>query len=156
VDCSIDIAVNRSAEELRETWQVRALIASRHRQIGMMILSALAHSYDDAMPVLLRVAFPGFSSISLPFLTTAGKIDKCGRVVADIATRDGLIIKDIPVFPSELAMRNKLRIFADKLKLSDTDRIEMFKCVQRWVVADRRLDPMMDPKDPDAKRLTTH
>jgi hypothetical protein len=29
----------------------------------------------------------------------------------------------------------------------------MFAAVKRWVVADRRLDPNMDPQDPDAKRL---
>jgi hypothetical protein len=50
-------------------------------------------------------------------------------------------------------MQNDFRRLADRLKLSDADRIEMFKCVQRWVVADRRLDPSFDPRDPDAKRL---
>jgi hypothetical protein len=29
----------------------------------------------------------------------------------------------------------------------------MFKCVSRWLRADRRLDPTFDPQDPDAKRL---
>ena len=53
-------------------------------------------------------------------------------------------------------MRDAFRRLADRLKLSDSDRIEMFKYVQRWVVADRRLDPTFDPQDPDAKRLTTH
>jgi hypothetical protein len=50
-------------------------------------------------------------------------------------------------------MRDAFRRLADRLKLNDADRIELFKCVQRWVVADRRLDPTFDPKDPDAKRL---
>ena len=57
---------------------------------------------------------------------------------------------------SELALRNDFRRLADKIKLSDADRVELFAAVKNWVVADRRLDPTMDPKDPDAKRLVLH
>ena len=75
-----DILVAKQAQELRDGWQVRALIATRRRPIGMVVLSMLAHTYDDAMPVLLRVAFPGFTSIAPPFLTTCARIDKTGAV----------------------------------------------------------------------------
>ena len=33
------------------------------------------------------------------------------------------------------------------------DRIEMFTALRNWIVADFRLDPTMDPSDPDARRL---
>lgn len=55
-------------------WTARALVATRREHIGVVLLSVLAHNYDDAMPVLLRVAFPGFTSIQAPFLCTAGKV----------------------------------------------------------------------------------
>lgn len=156
MDCNIDIAAHRSAAELRETWQCRALIATRNHYVGMLVLSVLGHNYDDALPVLLRVAFPGFTSIATPFLCTAAKIDKTGAVVADMVAITGEILKDQVLYSDELFLRDEFRKLADELKLNDRDRIEMFKCVQRWVVADRRLDPTMDPRDPDAKRLVLH
>jgi hypothetical protein len=57
------------------------------------------------------------------------------------------------LYRNEVALRNDFRQLADRLKLNDADRIELFAAVKNWVVADRRLDPTMDPKDPDAKRL---
>jgi hypothetical protein len=140
------------AFDLRASWQARVLLAAKG-QLAAATLSVLAHNFDEAMPVLLRVVFPGFTSIGTPFYCTAAKVDKTGAVVADCVTRDGQIVKDAVVFRNELEMQSQFRGLADRLKLDDSDRIELFKCVQRWVVADRRLDPTFDPKDPDAKRL---
>lgn len=140
--------------DLRGSWQARSLAATDGKGLGMVVLSVLAHTYDEAMPTLLRVTFPGFTSIKAPFLCTAGKVSKSGHIVADMVTADGQIVKDAPLYPNETSLRDTFRKLADRLKLSDSDRVEMFKCVQRWVVADRRLDPTFDPKDPDAKRLT--
>lgn len=134
-------------------WQSRVLVATQGEHIGIVLLSVLAHNFDDAMPVLLRVAFPGFTSIAPPFLCTAGKVAKTGAVVADVVNHNGTISKDVALYINETALRDDFRRLADRLKLDDADRVEMFKCVQRWVVADRRLDPTFDPQDPDAKRL---
>jgi hypothetical protein len=143
---------NSLAFDLRASWQARVL-AECGGHMGAVVLSVLAHNFDDAMPVLLRIVYPDFTSIAAPFYCSAGKVDKAGRVVADVVTTDGRVVKDAKVFDNEMQMRDAFRRLADRLKLSDPDRIEMFKCVQRWVVADRRLDPTFDPKDPDAKRL---
>lgn len=140
------------AFDLRASWQARVL-AEAGGHMGAFVLSVLSHNFDEAMPALLSVVFPGFTSITAPFYCTAGKIDKAGYVVADVVTKHGEIVKDAKVFESELHMRDEARRLADRLKLNDQDRIEFFKCVQRWVVADRRLDPTFDPKDPDAKRI---
>jgi hypothetical protein len=35
----------------------------------------------------------------------------------------------------------------------DKERIEFFEMVKLWLAADERLDPNMNPNDPDAKRL---
>lgn len=143
------------AFDLSASWQARVL-ASSGGHLGAVVLSVLSHNFDDAMPVLLRLVFPGFVSITAPFYCTAAKVDKAGRVVADVVTRDGGIVKDSVVFASEQHLRDEFRRLADRLKLNDSDRTELFKSVQRWVVADRRLDPNFDPKDPDAKRLILH
>jgi hypothetical protein len=151
-DPTVKAIESNLAFDLRASWQARAL-AETGGHMAAVLLSVLAHNFDDAMPILLRIAYPGFTSIAAPFYCTAGKLAKSGQIVADVVTTDGQIVKDAKVFDSEIQMRDAFRRLADRMKLSDSDRVEMFKCVQRWVVADRRLDPNFDPKDPDAKRL---
>ena len=138
--------------DLRQTWQGRALAAATGKT-GAVLLSVLAHNFDDALLPLLQIVFPGFTSIAPPFFSTAAKVAKTGHVVADMVTRTGRIQKDFPIYRNEFEMQDDFRRLADGLKLSDADRVEMFAALKRWVVADRRLDPTMDPKDPDAKRL---
>ena len=145
----------RHAADLRESWQGRALAEARG-PMGPVILSVLAHSFDDAMPTLLRAVFPGFTSIQPPFFCTAGKVAKTGHVCADLVTTDGRIVKMCAIFRSVAAMQDELRRFADQLRLSDADRRALFGAAKRWLVCDYRLDPTMDPADPDAKRLTVN
>jgi hypothetical protein len=140
------------AFDLRSSWQARVL-AGVGGHMGAVVMSVLSHTYDEAMPTLLRMVFPGFTSIVAPFYCSAAKVDKAGRVVADVVTKTGDIVKDAKVFDNEMQLRDAFRRLADHVNLNDADRVELFKCVQRWVVADRRLDPTFDPRDPDAKRL---
>jgi hypothetical protein len=137
--------------DIKDTWQARCLMGARSWQKAI-VLSVLAHNFDDAMPALLATLYPGFRSITEPFLTTAARIAKTGAVVADVRMR-GRIVKDMVLYRSEAGLRNDFRRLADQLKLNDADRVELFSAVKRWVVADRRLDPTMDPRDPDAKHL---
>lgn len=156
-----DLDVRRHAQDLRETWQARALAATLRQEeyaapvdkLGMCMLSLMAHNYDDALPVLLRVINPYFVSIGAPFLCSAAKIAKTGHVMADMIGREGRKFRNQALFRSTRAMEREFRIFADKLKFTDSERIELFAAVRRWVVCDFRLDPNMDPADPDAKRL---
>ena len=141
------------AFDLRASWQAKVLVGTTG-PARMVVMSVLAHTYEDAVFTLCAVMFPDFDgSLRAPFLTTAAKLDKTGAIVADMVDERGKIHKDTVLFPTEIAMRDSFRRMADRLKLNDTDRIELFKCAQRWVVADRRLDPNFDPRDPDAKRL---
>jgi hypothetical protein len=59
----------------------------RGGHLGAVVLSVLAHNYDEAMPTLLRLVFPGFTSIAAPFYCSAAKVDKAGRIVADVVTK---------------------------------------------------------------------
>lgn len=144
------------AFDLRSTWQARAL-ANTSGKLNAVMLSVLAHNYDEQMPALMAIVYPGFvpgrAELKHAIYCSAARVDKAGRIVADVINRSGLKEKDSVVFDSEIQMRGVFRKLADLLKLSDRDRIDMFTAAQNWVVADRRLDPTMDPKDPDAKRL---
>lgn len=139
--------------ELRHTWMSRALRASHREHRGTVILSIIADNFDGALLTLMQVTFPGFKSIHPPFLCSSAKVAKDGRIVADMVNCFGCIEKDVGLYASETALRDDMRRLADQLKMTDAERIDLFKCVRRWVVADRRLDPTMDPQDPDAKRL---
>lgn len=161
-DPLIDIAFKRHARELRDTWQGRVLARSLRlvgefaRPLdleGAAMLSVLAHNFDDGMPVLLRVVFPGFVSIGAPFLCSAARIAKTGHIMADIITRTGQRMRNQAIFKDKRAMESAFRRRADEARLSDAERLEMFDAVKRWVVCDYRLDPGMDPRDPDAVRL---
>lgn len=149
----VDLTAVKHAQDLREIWQGRVLAHTQGKPLGAVVISVLAHSYDDAMPTLLAVVFPGFSGLKPPGLCSAGKIAKTGAVVADVIQRSGARVKDAVLFRNELALQSAFRRLADQLKLADGERRELFGAVQRWVVADTRLDPTMDPRDPEAKRL---
>lgn len=151
------LALSREAKlaiDLRDTWQGRCLATARGKTAAVM-LSVLAHNYEEALVPLCAVVFPGFSGhLPAPYLTSAAKVGKSGEVVADMVTKAGKHAKNFALYRSEIELRDDFRRLADFLRLNDGERTELFGAVKRWVVADRRLDPNMDPKDPDAKRLT--
>lgn len=165
-DTIVDLAFRRHASELRDSWHGRVLagcleivgpgIARPRDVMGAAVLSVLAHSFDDAMPVLLRVVFPGFQAIGVPFFATAAKIAKTGNVMADLITKDGQRMKNQVIFRDTRQMESRFRRHADAARLDDAERTEFIAAVRRWVVCDYRLDPNMNPADPDAKRLTVH
>lgn len=140
------------APDILESWQAKIL---RHcaGELWKVCLSVIAHSYDKSLLRLMEAMFSGFQSIDAPFFCSAGKIAKSGHVCADVCTKYGAIIKMHPIFSNSVHMETVFRKLADAARLDDSDRIEMFDAIKRWVVCDYRLDPNMDRRDPDAKRL---
>ncbi len=148
------VALSRKARlaiDLRDTWQGRAVTAARGRA-AMVLMSALCHSYEEAAPILYALIFPDHGKVMAPYLESCGRVAKNGAITAKVRGRNGLLTEEV-IYPNEIALRDEFRRLADQLKLSDADRVEFFGAIKRWVVADRRLDPNMDPNDPDAKRL---
>jgi hypothetical protein len=145
-----------SIDGLRESGQGRLLCATRYRPLGAVVLSVIAHSDDEAMEPLLHAVFPDFIGLKPPGLCSAAKIDKTGIIVADIIRSDGIRILNAALFKDEAQMQGAFRRLADDIKLNDADRIEFFRYAQKWIVADRRLDPTMNPHDPDAKRYAVN
>lgn len=148
------VALNKKARlaiDLKDTWQGRCVMTARGRT-AMVLMSALCHSYEEAAPLLYRLIFPNHGKVMAPYLESCGRIAKNGAVTAKVRERSGLVLEKV-IYPNEIALRDEVRKLADQIKLCDADRVELFGAVKRWVVADRRLDPLMDPKDPGAKRL---
>jgi hypothetical protein len=154
---SESINYRMTGEELRQSWQGRALVLTERAspKLCRALMSVLADNYDQTMPFLLHAVF-GSASITTPFLCTSPKINKAGRVVADLITKYGTKQKNYVIFDDEKQMEGVFRKLADRLKLSDAERIDLFLAVRFWVKADQRLDPAFDRRDPDAKRLVLH
>lgn len=160
--------ISSPIEALAGTWQSKVLhetcrmngigVLGPMDKLGSVLLSMFAHNLDAGpLAVLLAAVFPGFYSIGTPFICSAAKIDKAGRIVADVVMRDKEFPrKDHVLFLSTQHLERTFRRLADRLKLSDRDRVALFIAAKAWVVADRRLDPAMDPADPDARRLVLH
>lgn len=143
-------------EALRDSWQGQMLVATRNRPLGAVVCSVLAHSDDEPMEVLLRAVFPDYKGLKPPGLCSAGKIARNGTIVANIINAEGLRFFNEAIFKNSEQLEGTFRRLCDDMKLSDGDRREVFEYVTRWIVADFRLDPRMDPNDPDARRYAIH
>jgi len=160
-----ELDTRRLPQDLLESWQGRVIAAATWRQsmafvrardeFGAILLSIMAHSFDsnDAWIVLLHCIHPYFKALTGTIVCSTGRIDKAGRVVADVARPGGVKPKRTVLFRREADYRSSLRQFADRMKFTDQERLEFFTVARRWLAADMRRDPTMDPADPDAKRL---
>lgn len=131
--------------DLRNDWRAKALAASKGK-MAAVVMSVLAHNFDDQMLPLLRFVFPGFQSVAAPFICTAARISRQGRVYADIRQKSGMVTREV-LFETEADLQTAFRKLADRLKLSDADRIQMFAAVKRWIVCDYRIDPNTGMKE---------
>lgn len=148
-----------SGEELRQSWQGRALAYVQEHslgQLGAALLSLLADNYDETMPFLLHAVIPDAAGVKTPFYCSSPKINKGGYVIADMIDKNGRKLKNTIVFMSSEQMETVFRKLADVVRMTDDERLDLFACVHHWVKADQRLDPTMDRRDPEARRLTVH
>lgn len=134
------LLLHKHAQELRDTWQCRCLAESTGK-LRAVVLSVLMHSYTQAVPILLRVAFPGFRDIMRPFIASAATIILNGKVGCEIVPKSG-IRSWMVIYDSEGELIKDFRDLADRLKLRDAERIELTAAVKRWVVADLRVNHM--------------
>src|SRR5712692_5096895 len=117
--------------DVKDTWQARCLLAATQWQ-KVIVLSVLAHNYEKTLLALCAMIYPNFDGfLPAPYLTSAARVDKTGAVVAKVMGCDG-IEKEEVLYRSEIGLRNDFRRLADRLKLCDADRVELFGAVKRW------------------------
>ena len=131
--------LKKHADELRLMWQSRALAASEGK-MQRVLMVVLAYEYAAAMPVLLAATFPGFTDIERPFLSSYATIMPNGKVVCEMVDKDGSK-KTVAIYDNKDKYVYDMRQLADKLKLSDDERAEMFGALSRWIVKDMRIGP---------------
>lgn len=128
---------SKSAQELRDEWPVRALVEAKGTLLAVVVV-VLAQEWPTILPVLLRVAFREFRDLKRPFLTGYAHVWTNGSVLCHAMFDDGKRL--IKIFDTAEQMNREVRDLADKLKLSDRDRGELFRIVKRWVVRDHRIN----------------
>lgn len=131
--------LHKHADELRDMWQSRALRESKGT-FQRVLLAVFAEAYPTALETLLMVTFKGFTDISRPFLRGYAEITPAGWVVCDQIDRDGAV-RRTAIYENEARLLWDARKLADKLKLSDKDRTELFDLLRKWIAADRRVGP---------------
>lgn len=141
-------------EQIRQTWQYRALAHAKD-VMHAVVLSVLGDNWPDAVEVLTTMVYGEPPPYQPPFICTSAKIEKNGGIYATYVDRCGRKWYRA-FFTSENHCQGTFRRLADELKLTDAERVAMFAAVRKWIVADCRLDPTFDRRDPDAKRLTVH
>jgi hypothetical protein len=136
----IPIGIHDHAQKLRDTWQARALAESTGRAQAVVLI-VLFHAYTKIIKTLLRVVFPGMRDIQPPFISSGATIILNGKLVADVTYGSGLAAKKI-IYESTDELNREMRDLADRLKLTDPERLEFTAAIQKWVVADQRVDHM--------------
>jgi len=132
------------SKSIRDSWQARCLHAvNDDDKFWNVVHAVLWHDYGKAMPVLLQVIYPGFTDITRPFFIGGANVIANGKVVCRMVREGDASIDDadwVVVYDSQEQLNWNFRKLADKLKLSDRDRMELFASVKRWIVADLRID----------------
>jgi hypothetical protein len=160
-----DIHPHMNAEELRQSWQFRALDGTAGALQAVM-MSIIDVSFEDCTEILGTLVFGYPPPWQPPFICSRAYVENgepriikgkvflthTGGVYAEYITKFGDHSYG-PFFSSTEEMQGELRTLADFLHLSDADRVAMFRALTSWLVADRRLDPSFDRNDPDAKRI---
>lgn len=134
------LVASKHADEIREMWQSRALRAADGK-MRRVLVAALTKEYPAAIVTLLKVTFPGFIEFEPPIFIGYASIQPDGKVACEAGeVRLGVTYRGLlPVFDSEQQFIYEMRKLADRLKLSDRDRTEMFTVLQKWVASDRRI-----------------
>ncbi len=131
--------LSREARELRETWQARLMYHARGRSAAIVMVM-IAHNWYEQLDVLCRVVWPGFKKMNLPCLQGPAKIARTGQVYCDMINSREERVPHCVLFASETEMRDFWRRLADDLKFTDSERADMFRGIQNWVVADYRVN----------------
>lgn len=131
------LSSHRHAQDLRDTWQARCLAEAKGKTAAVVLI-VLCMSYSTAVKTLLRVVF-NQRDIQRPFFASGAEIQLSGKLVCDIVEKSG-ITHPVVVYESTDELNRDMRDLADRLKLNDKDRLEFTAAIQRWVVADHRVD----------------
>jgi hypothetical protein len=118
------------------SWQIRLLREAKNNDQAVAVI-ILAQEWPNKLKEWLRLAFPGFTDLKRPFLIGYAHIWTNGAVVCPAMFHDGR--RTVRLYDNPQQLNDAFRKLADKLKLDDGDRADLFRVLKRWVVADHRI-----------------
>ncbi len=127
---------DKSKAEICETWQAKVLAGTTGLERAVFVRMFVKAYRDDIKPLLRAV---GIVDIRPPQIIGYARIAPSGRVIANVLEKSGGSRIHI-LYNSQARMRADFGRVADRLKLNDFDRIEMFDMLADFVVADLRVD----------------
>ena len=133
----VPLNTRRHSQDLRNTWQARCLAEAKGKTAAVVLI-VLCMSYSTAIKTLLRVVF-NMRDIERPFFCSGAEVHLSGKLVCDLTEKSG-ITHPVVVYDSTDDLNRDMRDLADRLKLTDPERLEFTAAIQRWVVADHRVD----------------
>lgn len=130
------IFADKSAAQIREMWQAKVLVGTTGLERAILIRMFVKAYRDDIKPLLRAI---GIAGLKPPQIFSHAKIAPSGKVIADVLEKNGGVRTHI-LYDSQARMRADFGRLADRLKLDDISRVELFDMLQRFVVADLRID----------------
>lgn len=131
----------KHADEVRQMWQCRAL-SEAEPKMQRVLLAAIRAEYPADLIIILKTTF-GTLEIPTPFYRGYAFISPGGHVCCEVVDRDpsGLVWRGpVKVYDNENKFLYETRKLADKMKLNDADRMDMFYVLKKWISHDQRLD----------------
>lgn len=128
----------------RDMWEAKVLLAARGRlaRVAMSVISRYWGDDTSRLRALFGLVWPGFTNIATPFVASAGRILRGGEVCADLMIDDGNgMERNAKLYDSLADLESAFRHLADRLKLTDADRVDLFAAVQNWISVDYRQRP---------------
>jgi len=119
-----DAALTNEQQAIRQGWRYRTILATKGNQ---------------SMMGALVIAVCGKRPSNGPRIMDSGKIDIEGNVTCTFQTRDGTIHENFRWCSVE-ELTDEFSRLADRLKLPDHERVEMFGEVRRWISKDERAE----------------
>lgn len=100
----------------------------------------VAAMQGDRETHVLIMAVLGLRPHTPPAIGIRAEIHEDGWVYTNGIDRSGAYWPELKVI-SVIGLRDVFRYLADRVKLSDADRVALFDHVRRWITADKRVNP---------------
>lgn len=131
-----------SREQILEMWQARAMRAAPGR-IGRVLLQSMKLEYigvtTTSWMTLLTWVFPGFDGhLKPPLFVGHARIELSGRITTMVYDNYGLFRREA-IYRSKDEFISEARKLADRLALSDPERVAMFALLAKWISSDLRI-----------------
>jgi hypothetical protein len=135
---------NKSEEQIRSSWQGRALAlsAKENGRMFRVLVRSLLNEYTgvtyNTWEYVLKLSIPGFVDLDRPLLLGYARAELSGRITTQYINRNGDPFR-VAIYRDKAEFVSEMRRLADRLKLGDRDRTAMFDTLKKWITEDKSI-----------------